>query len=125
MNGLPGQANGYGQPGNDHASSRTEPGNAERLTGIYGSEGWRFESLRARQVSSPFRSWKGLLANAGANSGYPAAFMIRAKMSAASASWLLIMWAYTRRVIDGPAWPSRAATTCTWVPASSRVVAWT
>ena len=80
MNDLPGQANGYGQPGNDHASSRTEPGNAERLTGIYGSEGWRFESLRARQVSSPFRSWKGLLANAGANSGYPAAFMIRAKM---------------------------------------------
>ena len=53
------------------------------------------------QVSGPFRSWEGLLANAGANSGYPAAFMIRAKMSAASASWLLITWAYTRRVIDG------------------------
>ena len=33
--------------------------------------------------------------------GYPAAFMTRAKMSAASASWLLITWAYTRRVIDG------------------------
>ena len=47
-------------------------------------------------------------------------FMTRAKMPAASASWLLITWAYTRRVIDGSAWPSRAATTCTWVPAGSR-----
>jgi hypothetical protein len=30
----------------------------------------------------------------------PAAFMTLAKMSAASASWLLITWAYTRRVIE-------------------------
>jgi hypothetical protein len=37
MNDLPGQANEYGQPGSDHASSRTEPDNAEHLTGIYGS----------------------------------------------------------------------------------------
>jgi hypothetical protein len=29
--------------------------------------------------------------------------MVRAKTSAASASWLLITWAYTRRVIDGSA----------------------
>ena len=51
--------------------------------------------------------------------------MARAKMSAASASWLLITWAYTRSVIDGSAWPRRAATTWTGVPASSKVVAWT
>jgi hypothetical protein len=43
----PGQARG------DHASSRTDPDHAERLTGIYGSEGWGFESLRARLVKSP------------------------------------------------------------------------
>jgi hypothetical protein len=42
------QANGSVQAGRDHASSRTDPDNAERLTGIYGSEGWGFESLRAR-----------------------------------------------------------------------------
>jgi hypothetical protein len=39
MNDLPGQANEYGQQGSDHVSSRTEPDNAERLTGIYESEG--------------------------------------------------------------------------------------
>jgi hypothetical protein len=38
MNYIPCQADGYGQPGSDHASSRTEPDNAERLTGIYGSD---------------------------------------------------------------------------------------
>ena len=45
MNDLPGQANGYGQPGSDHASSRTEPDNAERLTGIYDliTSGWSAE----------------------------------------------------------------------------------
>jgi hypothetical protein len=37
MNDLPGQANGYGLPGSDHASSRTEPDNAERLNGATGS----------------------------------------------------------------------------------------
>src|SRR5262245_46869435 len=42
------QTNGYGQTDGDHASSRTDPDDAERLTGIYGSEGWGFESLRAR-----------------------------------------------------------------------------
>jgi hypothetical protein len=36
-NGWPGQTNGYAQPGSDHASSRTEPDDVERLTGIYGS----------------------------------------------------------------------------------------
>lgn len=33
------QANEYGQTDGDHASSRTDPDDAERLTGIYGSEG--------------------------------------------------------------------------------------
>jgi hypothetical protein len=42
------QANEYGQAGGDHARSRTDPDDAERLTGIYGSEGLGFESLRAR-----------------------------------------------------------------------------
>ena len=36
MNDFTRQADGYGQPGSDHASSRTNPGSAERLTGIYG-----------------------------------------------------------------------------------------
>src|SRR5215471_13614882 len=81
-------------------------------------------SERARSAT-PSDHGRGLLANADANSGHPADLTIWAKTSAASASWLLITWAYTRRVIDGSAWPSRAATTCTWVPASSRVVAWT
>jgi hypothetical protein len=49
----------------------------------------------------------------------------RAKMSAASVSWSLMTWAYTRNVIEGSAWPSRAATTWTGTPASSKVVAWT
>ena len=80
MNGLPGQANGYGQPGNDHASSRTEPDNAERLTGIYGSEGWGSSPSERARSAAPSDLGRGLLANAGANSGYPAAFMIRAKM---------------------------------------------
>jgi hypothetical protein len=53
MNGLPVQANGYGQPASDHASSRTEPNNAEHLTGIYGSEGRGFESPRARPGQRP------------------------------------------------------------------------
>src|SRR5215467_8112305 len=44
-------------------------------------------------------------------------------MSAASVSSSLITWAYTRSVIEGSAWASRAATTCTGTPASSRVVA--
>jgi hypothetical protein len=32
-------ANGSGQANGDHASSRTNPDDAERLTGIYGSDG--------------------------------------------------------------------------------------
>jgi len=31
------QANEYGHTDGEHASSRTDPDNAERLTGIYGS----------------------------------------------------------------------------------------
>jgi hypothetical protein len=54
-NDFPRKANRYGQAVGDHASLRTDPDDAERLTGIYGSEGWGFESLRARskmQVSA-------------------------------------------------------------------------
>jgi hypothetical protein len=36
-NAFPRQANGYGQVSGDQASSRTDPDNTERLTGIYGS----------------------------------------------------------------------------------------
>jgi hypothetical protein len=36
-NGFMRQSNEYGQAGSDHASPRTDPDNAERLTGIYGS----------------------------------------------------------------------------------------
>jgi len=50
---LPTQANGSGQAGGDHASSRTDLDDAERLTGTYGSEGWGFESLRARPAHRP------------------------------------------------------------------------
>jgi hypothetical protein len=32
------QANDSGQADSDHASSRTDPNGAERLTGIYGSD---------------------------------------------------------------------------------------
>ena len=53
VNDFPRQTDGYGQVGGDHASSRTDPDNAERLTGIYGSEGWGFESLRARPGQQP------------------------------------------------------------------------
>jgi hypothetical protein len=52
------QANGSGRAHGDRPSPRTDPDDAERLTCIYGSEGWGFESLRARtseraQVSGP------------------------------------------------------------------------
>jgi hypothetical protein len=47
-NDLLRQANGSGQAHGDRPSPRTNPDDAERLTCIYGSEGWRFESLRAR-----------------------------------------------------------------------------
>jgi len=52
-NNIPRQADRYGQPGRDHPSARTDPDDAERLTGIYGSEGWGFESLRARTPLAP------------------------------------------------------------------------
>ena len=41
VNDFPCRANGYGQASGDHASSRTSLDNAERLTGIYGSDGWQ------------------------------------------------------------------------------------
>lgn len=34
------QADERGQTAGNHAMSRTDPHDAERLTGIYGSEGW-------------------------------------------------------------------------------------
>jgi hypothetical protein len=37
-NDFPRQTNEYGQTDGDHASSRTDPDDAERLTGIYGSD---------------------------------------------------------------------------------------
>ena len=51
-NDFPRQSDGSGRAAGDHASSRTDPDDTERLTGIYGSEGWGFESLRARPVVS-------------------------------------------------------------------------
>jgi hypothetical protein len=39
VNDFPHQADGYGQETDDHASSRTDPDDPERLTGIYGSDG--------------------------------------------------------------------------------------
>jgi hypothetical protein len=37
-NDISRQANGYVQADDDHPSPRTDPDNAERLTGIYGSD---------------------------------------------------------------------------------------
>jgi len=56
MNDFPRYAYRSGQADGDHARSWTDPDDAERLTGIYGSEGWRFESLRARQATGHLRS---------------------------------------------------------------------
>jgi hypothetical protein len=47
------QADRYGQAHGYHSRPRTDPDDAERLTGIYGSEGWEFESLRARPAQRP------------------------------------------------------------------------
>ena len=41
-NNFPRQADGHGQATDDHPSSWTNPDDAERLTGIYGSAGWGF-----------------------------------------------------------------------------------
>ena len=51
-NDLPRQADDYGHAYDNLASSRTDPNDAERDAGNYGSEGWGFESLRARHVMS-------------------------------------------------------------------------
>src|SRR5713226_7847677 len=50
MNDFLRQADAYGQPGSDRASSRTDPDDAECLTGIYGSEGWRRGTAATRTV---------------------------------------------------------------------------
>jgi hypothetical protein len=47
-NNFPRHADECGQAAGNHARSQTDPDNAERDTGNYGSEGWGFESLRAR-----------------------------------------------------------------------------
>jgi len=62
------QADGFGQPIDDQPSSRTDPDDGDRLTGIYGSEGWGSSpSERARSTAlRPLGS--GLLANGFANS---------------------------------------------------------
>ncbi len=49
----------FGLAAHNHASSRTDPDEAEQTAGIYGSEGWGFESLRARHClprSAPSRA---------------------------------------------------------------------
>jgi hypothetical protein len=56
-NDFLGQANGSGQAHSDRPSPRTNPDDAERLTCIYGSEGWGFESLRARPGHRQAVSW--------------------------------------------------------------------
>ena len=51
------QSNEYGQARGDHPSSRTDPDNAERLTGIYGSEGWGVRVSPSEPRSTAWRSW--------------------------------------------------------------------
>jgi hypothetical protein len=46
-NDLPRQADDSGQAADNLASSRTDPDDAERDTGNYGSEGWGFHGPRA------------------------------------------------------------------------------
>jgi hypothetical protein len=58
-NDFPRQADERGQAAGNHPSPRTDPDDAEQLTGIYGSEGWGFESLRARHLHK--RQISGLL----------------------------------------------------------------
>ena len=58
-NDFPRQSDGSGRAAGDHASSRTDPDDTERLTGIYGSEGWGFESLRARPGQRPLPIMEG------------------------------------------------------------------
>jgi hypothetical protein len=50
------QADEFGQAAGDYARWRTDPDGAERDAGNYGSEGWGFESLRARHVSAGKRA---------------------------------------------------------------------
>ena len=60
---------------------------------FYGSEGWGFESLRARQVRGLYPLGRGLLANGFANSAHQSSSTAPAKMAAASASCSPITWA--------------------------------
>ena len=80
---------------------------------LYGSEGWGFESLRARPGQRPLPIAEG-------------AFLLTLVLTAATgfrhdldedAGGRGMLVAHhvggSRRVIDGSAWPSREATTCT------------
>jgi hypothetical protein len=58
------QANGYGQADSDHPSSRTDPDDAERLTGIYGSvsvvpgaSGWTAARIGAGGLGDSLQIW--------------------------------------------------------------------
>ena len=46
------QADEYGHTDGDHASSRTDPDNTERLTCIYGSAGCAFQSLPSLKLGN-------------------------------------------------------------------------
>jgi hypothetical protein len=72
-------------------------------------------SERARSQASPLPDTAFLLTDllTAAINSHQTAPTARAKMTAASASCSLMTWAYTRKVIDGSACPSRAATTYT------------
>jgi hypothetical protein len=59
----------------------------------YGSEGWGFESLRARQVKGLYPRGLGSLANGLANTGHQLASTARANMTAASSNCSRITWA--------------------------------
>jgi hypothetical protein len=49
---LPSLPDHSDQADGDHIGSQTDLDEAQHNTGAYGSEGWGFESLRARQVTA-------------------------------------------------------------------------
>ena len=64
VNDFPRRANGSGQADGDHASSQTDPDDAERLTGIYGSvsvvpggPGWTAARIGAGGLGDSLRIW--------------------------------------------------------------------
>jgi hypothetical protein len=92
----------------------------------YGSEGWGFESLRARPAQRPLPIMEGaLLITRLLQRGLRCGRYDAGEDVGSLGELVADDVRYTRSVIEGSAWPSRAATTCTGTPASSRVVAWT